>query len=116
MMSSAGQTKSWSAATESPLHLAWQARGSLDREQLVLQRAEQLQGRVSVLEAEVVRARGDSADAAMAEAAGLQHRLQVAELAWLREKQQLNDELGRSKVTCSVTKNLIYLTPPELTV
>lgn len=63
-----------------------------------------------------MRARGDSADAASAEAAGLQHRLQAAELAWLREKQQLNDELGRSKVTCSVTRNLIYLTPPELAV
>ena len=63
-----------------------------------MQRAEGLQGRVAVLEAELLRARSDSADAATAGAAGVQRRLQEAELAWLRERQQLNDELGRSKV------------------
>lgn len=71
----------------------------MEREHVAQQRAEQLNGRITALEAELVQVRGDCAESAASQAAGLRQQLQEAELAKLRERQQLSDELSRTKVT-----------------
>ena len=63
-------------------------------------RAQQAEARIAALEAEIVQATHVSVHAAAEEAAGMRKRLQEAELAWLRERQQLSDELVKSKVQC----------------
>ncbi|BDA41828.1 probable centriolin at N-terminal half [Coccomyxa sp. Obi] len=77
--------------------LQQQVKTASDREQTALLRAQQAEARTKALEAELVQATCASAHAAAEEVAGLQKRLQEAELAWLRERQQLSDELVKSK-------------------
>jgi len=70
----------------------------MERENVAQQRAQQLHGRITALEAELVQVRSDCAEAAASQAGVLRQQLQEAELAKLRERQQLSDELSRTKV------------------
>ncbi|CAL8460859.1 g390 [Coccomyxa elongata] len=74
-----------------------QVKAASDREQTAVLRALQAEARVTALEADLLQATGASVHAAAEEVAGLRKRLQEAELAWLRERQQLSDELVKSK-------------------